>query len=410
MNRRSMAKMTKYLLLGFLSLSSSWAYAQREVTNFGTFSLIDGFYNNVDKNVVLEVIDSAKETLDIEIYEMEDANVIAAVRRAMNERNVVVRVVKEPRPVGEKCQLFTEGFTSDDPRCQNELALKEEILQKGAGNYVAFNKKNLCGKGPTSCFMHGKMILADSKIALISTGNFNSTNLCNLSQKPSKCNRDFSVISTDSDAVALLQEVFANDLKESSYDLERMVNSQRTEKVTVSPLSMDPLVRFISSATKTLQIHNQYLKEAKFNQAIVEAAERGVKVDITLASLCAFAKPKPAAVKKATEAMGDLLTHPNVSVKMLPSSFQIQGKPGYMHAKAILVDDERAWIGSVNGSESALNNNREFGLFLTDLASVQSLDKVLTADHDSVKMETWEESAECKKDRAGRGRGDEEEE
>lgn len=50
-----------------------------------------------------------------------------------------------------------------------------------------------------------------------------------------------------------------------------------------------------------------------------------------------------------------------------PYQFQsyIMKKP-YLHAKAIIVDDQSLMIGSVNLSENALDRNREVSLFFPD--------------------------------------------
>ena len=39
---------------------------------------------------------------------------------------------------------------------------------------------------------------------------------------------------------------------------------------------------------------------------------------------------------------------------------------GYIHSKVFLIDDKVAFIGSVNGSDRAINFNREFGYIITD--------------------------------------------
>ena len=356
-----------------------------------------GFYNNAESPVLLKMIEAARESLDIEIYELGDADAIKAIHSAL-ERGVRVRVVKEPAPLGSDCDLFdsAKGNKNSNEKCLLQKNLKDAILKKN-GEYKAFNKDQLCADPSKPCFMHGKLVIADSRTALVSTGNFNSSNLCNLAQKPGKCNRDFSVIVNDAESVAIFEKIFVSDLNQEGYDLKSVLASQPEERVTASPHSLEPLVAFIASAKKSIAIQNQYLKEPKINLALIEKARAGIEVEISLASACSFAAPS-SREKSALSKLLAPLEAAGASIRMLPASFTINGKPGYLHSKAIVVDEERAWVGSVNGSTSATSNNREFGVFFDEPAWVAKISALLNQDHASKKMETWQESLECKKD------------
>jgi phosphatidylserine/phosphatidylglycerophosphate/cardiolipin synthase-like enzyme len=355
-----------------------------------------GFYNNADGSPVFKMIDSAKHTLDIEIYLMADLDVRVAIRKAL-ARHVKIRVVREPKPLGDVCRVFDAVSTKDTPDCVDQKKLKDEIIAAD-GDYVPFNKPELCANPHKPCYLHGKMVISDQKALMVSTGNFNSSNLCNLIQRPDKCNRDFTVVTRDPEVIDFLGSVFNFDVKGVAYDLPSLFDASISEKVTVSPLSLVPLIKFIKSAKHSIDIENQYLKQADLNAAIIERAHAGVKINITVASPCSFGRPTAhekltvAAFMKAFQAAG-------VSVRMMPSQFKIDGKPGYLHSKAIVVDGTKAWVGSVNGSVAGTSNNREFGMFLNDVADVSALDQILLGDHTSPYMETWQESLRCKKDR-----------
>ncbi len=353
-----------------------------------------GFYNNADGSPLLDVIHGAKETLDIEIYEMSDEDVKYFLRNAM-ARNVRVRVIKDPAPLGNPCKIFSPIESEDEKKCRDEKALKQEILDHG-GSYVPFNKIELCADSRKPCFMHGKMVIADRKTVLVSTGNFNSSNLCNQFWNPSKCNRDFTMIQDDPEVVQTLQTVFENDLLGAKWDLKKLLDEGPRDKLTVSPFSLEPLTQLIQSAKKTIQIENQYLKDARLNRALTDAATRGVQVRATLASVCSFGRPTERETVAARTLFSSLEI--GISLRMFPAKFKINAKPGYMHAKAIVVDHEKAWVGSVNGSTSALSNNREFGLFFDRPEWVKALSQVLDSDHFSNDVETWAESLECRKD------------
>lgn len=357
-----------------------------------------GFYDNSQATPIFTMLNGAKATIDIEIYEMADADVRAAIRDAV-ARKVKVRVVKEPEPINSSCDVFAPIKPEDDPECADQKKLKDEIVSSGGG-YVPFNKAKLCATPEKICFEHGKMIIADKKAVLISTGNFNSSNLCNLSRNPSKCNRDFTMIERDPRVVNLLSYVFESDFKGESYDLKKLLSeSGLKNRVTISPLSLEPLVELVGSAKHSIRVQNQYLKEKQLNQALFEAAKRGVKVEITLASLCSFGPPN-SRDSENSKTLFQSFEAAGFSVRFLPSRFKINGKPGYMHAKAIVIDDRVAWVGSVNGSMTAMTNNREFGLIFTQREWVDSLNLVLKSDHQSPDTENWAESLACLKDDA----------
>lgn len=366
--------------------------------------LLDGqqpslaFYVNGESTPLYDLIEAAKSSLDIAIYEMGDPRILGALRRAL-DRKVAIRVIKEPEPFNSKCALFAvkEGKEISEG-CKDERRFKREVLAAG-GSYVPFNRENLCGDPVRRCFLHGKMVIADSRAVLLSTGNFSKTNLCNLDEDPDRCNRDYTMLTRDAELVGFFSSVFANDLKGEKYDLASLITPSVQAKATVSPYSLYPLVSLIHSANKTIRIANQYLKDKDMNAALVAAAMRGVHVEVTLASLCAFGPPKPETIEESKELLSSL-EEAGIEIRMLPARLRIQGKPGYMHAKALLVDDTNAWVGSVNGSWTALSNNREFGLIFSEPNAVKALASSLIDDHVSPDVETWQESLDCKKDNA----------
>ena len=54
--------------------------------------------------------------------------------------------------------------------------------------------------------------LIDQQIAMISTGNFDQTNLCIASENPTRCNRDFSMVVNDAEVVNTLERIFEADV------------------------------------------------------------------------------------------------------------------------------------------------------------------------------------------------------
>ena len=351
------------------------------------------FYENASGSPIFSLIAAARQSMDIEIYEMNDPLVQTAVKSAV-DRGVQVRMIEEAAPVGKSCHVFVAESSQDDAACKTQKGLYHYIIQK-KGVYVPFSEK-LCGISGSRCYEHGKMILVDSKYAMMSTGNFNTTSLCNQRENPGTCNRDYTMISTDPQVVHSLEAVFDRDLRgSSSYSPGNAIAT--TAKITVSPYSLSPIVDFIRSAKKSVQIQNQYLQDPDMNQAIMEVARRGVKVFVTVSSVCSYGKPNPTKADK-WKAIYSAFDQAGVHTSIFTRQMKINNFPGYLHAKAILVDSSRAWVGSVNGSATSLTNNREFGIFFNTPSEVNKLANFMYQDYTNPNGETWQESLNCKHD------------
>jgi phosphatidylserine/phosphatidylglycerophosphate/cardiolipin synthase-like enzyme len=87
-----------------------------------------------------------------------------------------------------------------------------------------------------------------------------------------------------------------------------------------------------------------------------------------------------------------------IESRLFTRQIAINGHPGYLHAKAIIVDGARGWVGSVNGSVNATSKNREFGVFFSDEPSVQFVLNWIKHDFTDAGSETWKESLSCTKD------------
>jgi len=366
-------------------------------------STSDFFYENATDSPVIKFLQVAKTSIDIEIYEIQDTRVQSIILKAMDQ-GVKVRVIQESEAVGSNCPVFESANSEDAVECSGQKNFIQKVQSKG-GTYVPFAYQQFCGGGQFRCLEHGKIILVDNKFSLISTGNFNATNLCDLPGSPSgslsTCNRDYSVVSTDPIVIATLSAVFNSDLKGKSYDLASLLRSQGAQKITISPLSLNPILQFIGSAKKSILIQNQYLKNADMNAALIAAAKRGVKVFVVVSSACAFGRPDPSKDASAIDQWKNTYTaFDNVGIKsrIFTKQIKVNGYPGYLHAKAIVVDGSRAWVGSVNGSTQALTENREYGIFISDTAQATKLVNFIVSDFNHPNSESWQESLVCKKD------------
>jgi phosphatidylserine/phosphatidylglycerophosphate/cardiolipin synthase-like enzyme len=139
------------------------------------------------------------------------------------------------------------------------------------------------------------------------------------------------------------------------------------------------------------------LHEPKINEALIKAAGRGVEVQVTVESMCNFDRPKPHAQERAKQ-IYSAFDDAGIKSRFFTRQIMVRGKPGYLHAKAIIVDGARAWVGSMNGSKEAATMNREYGLFFDNQTWIKKLSGIMNADHHNAGTESWQESLACKKD------------
>lgn len=366
------------------------------------FKHLEGIHVSQLKIPLLGMVSLAQQSLDIEIYEMHSLVLRQALRDAL-KRGVKIRIVHEPKPIGDKCRVFDEIKAADKAECKDLKKFISEVQNSPGSSAVPFAKPALCAK-KGACYEHGKMVIADQSAVLLSTGNFNSSNLCDLDEDPDRCNRDYSVVTLDPSVISGLQAVFEKDLAGTPYQVletaEKAGGSDFSEKATVSPHSMAPLVDLIGSATDALWIQNQYLKDPEINAAIVAAAKKKVKVYVLLSSVCSFGRPSEAQATKLKTLYGELETA-GVKLKFLNSSHRIAGVGAYLHAKAIVAVNgakKSAWVGSVNGSTTSIASNREFGILSSKKSLVNVLAQQLEDDFRSSDNETLTESLSCLKD------------
>ena len=137
-------------------------------------------------------------------------------------------------------------------------------------------------------------------------------------------------------------------------------------------------VSLMNSAQNSLIVYNEEMADPDMANALVAARQRGVDVRVVMASSMYQGVP-------SQNDYFDFLTRNGVGVNLLPKS-ATKGVD-YIHAKAIVADGTRGFMGSENFGYASLNYNRELGLMLTTapdpssewLPSVQGIAAIRTA-------------------------------
>ncbi len=194
---------------------------------------------------------------------------------------------------------------------------------------------------------HEKCVVIDATSAWIMTMNLEST---------SSSNREFLGVDTIPGDVQEADAMFAADFAGTPY----VPNGN----LLVAPVNArDGLLALIATAKTSIDVEGEEFSDFKIADALVAAAKAGTKVRVVLAD--------NAPTTSQTQAIARLkgASIPVVSV----------GTP-YIHAKALVVDGARAYVGSENFTTGSLQYNRELGLITTNAASAASISQTIAKD------------------------------
>ncbi len=123
----------------------------------------------------------------------------------------------------------------------------------------------------------------------------------------------------------------------------------------------DTYLEMIASAKKEILIENPYCTNPEIQDALIDAANRGVDVKVVLPGESDHGFSHLAAKSK----------YP----KMLEAGVEIYEYPGFNHGKAMVVDGERATIGSSNLDDVALRHIYELNVVIDDKDVAQDMKK-----------------------------------
>lgn len=270
---------------------------------------------------------SAKHTIDLSMYELEDPTIesdLAARARA----GVDVRVVLDSE----------YGIASDNAPAATTM--------KRGGVHVVF--------APNNQIFHAKYLVIDGASLYIGTANFQAQYYSST--------RDFWVLDRNRADIAAAQSTFSADFAHRNAPL-----STGSGDLVWSPGSTNTLVNLIQSAKHSLLVENEEMDSYTIESALEAAADRGVDVEVIMT----YDSEWHSALSELASA--------GVHVHTLSES-QV-----YIHAKVICADCAghagTVFVGSENFSTSSLDYNRELGIITTAAAVVNTIRATVESDY-----------------------------
>lgn len=264
---------------------------------------------------ILTAMNHAKSSIQLVMYGLTDENCIEALIAAKN-KNLQVLLEKTP-------------YKADD---ENLLAIK--LLQE--------NNISLYWPNPEFKLTHQKTFLFDHNKALIMTFNLTHSTFTK--------ERNFGLLTTDQNIVDEIESVFEADKKH----LNIRVNNPN---LAWCPNNCRERIRsLIKSAKSSIDMYAQDISDYSMTGVLGQAARSGIQVQLLLSESANRIKNQ-----KRFEYLrrAGALIHFN--------------RHYIIHAKVIIIDDQYALLGSINLTESSMNDNRELSVITKDTAVIKEL-------------------------------------
>jgi len=262
-------------------------------------------------------------------------------------------IIREIEKADQSIQLVMYNLT--DKTLLNALLEQKRngrdvqvILEKTPYRTTTINKKTISklkrsdiawrGSVPEMRFIHQKTLLIDKREAMVMTFNFTHSAF--------KKQRNFALIIDDPIEVKEIGQHFAAD-----WSGIRAVS--RNESLIWSPDdSRQKITALINNAKNEIHVYAQSITDKGMIAALENAAHRGVKVTVIS----------------------------NKGLPPLNGITTITDALYYIHAKAFIIDNQTAIIGSTNLTKNSLEQNRELSVVTHDPAIIKQLQKVFASD------------------------------
>ncbi len=314
-----------------------------------------------------DYLDGVENSLSIAVYQIESGR-IARKLMNMSEDGVDIRVLVESGPVG--------GLTREESYCLS--------LLKKEGVEVALHGKDY---SPYP-YLHCKYMVADNRSVLVTSENLGNTGF----PHDTSCgNRGWGAVLEDKDLANYYSSVFKEDwyfseeyeqVDISNVTQEEMFSGYRPryEKKSISgsfevmpvlspdtSMARDTILGMIDSAESSIYVQQFYAynwggRENPYIENLIQAAKRGVEVDVLLDSTWYNVQENVSDNDDTIERLNQLSFEKDISLE----ARLIDDEHGFakVHNKGMIVDEKEVLISSINWNSNSVLQNRETGMVI----------------------------------------------
>jgi len=272
---------------------------------------------------LLSAINNAKSSIALAMYGLTDTQFTDALISAKN-KGKSVHVLLEPTP-----------YKADD---ENIRAIKQ--LQS---SHIDLNFPDKSFK-----LIHQKTFLFDQQYAIVMTFNLTHSTFTR--------ERNFALVIHDPAEVKEINRVFNADFAHQS------VSVHDAHLVWSPDQSREKILGLIRKAKSDIEISAQDMTDYQLIGALAKAARSGVNVKIILSL-----DPK-----KLNNGKLNYLRKAGVIIH--------NNQHYYIHAKVMIIDHQFALVGSINFTQSSLEDNRELSVITEDSQIITPLQKTFAQD------------------------------
>ncbi len=318
------------LVLVLLLFVYSWYFLSHSIPTQKSIS-VSGESANVSlsiepqagRSVILDEINSAKSEILVEVYLLSDKTIIGALKDA-KAKGISVDVMLEEHPFG--------GGSLNN-------TTEKELVSAG----ISVEWSN-----PAFSLTHEKAIIIDGKKAFILSQNLTSSSFSK--------NREYDILDTNVKDVEEIRTIFIDDWQRKSF-------TQSSPNLVISPnSSRKTLTSLIQNSTKSIDIEIEDIEDRDII-SLLSSKAKTIPVRLIVPTLSQINSNSTALLALQKE---------GVLIKTLASP--------YMHAKLILSDNTKAFVGSVNLSTQSLDKNRELGIILSEQEIIKKLSDTFSSD------------------------------
>ena len=283
--------------------------------------------------IIYQTTEVLGESTNLELFvEPEDGR--APLLNYINSSNNIlleVYILSDPEIITAVASRSAKILLEEHPFGGNNLNQKTKSL---LGNMVNWSS-------PSYALTHAKFIVFDDRVVCI-------LNL-NITKAAFTKNREYNVCSVEKEDVAEATNIFNADLARKDY-------LPTDPHLVVSPdNSRGKLTALLNSAQNQIDIEIEVLTDKKMIEIISEKA-KNMQVRIIIPE------------KKTV----DNPIIPNTQTRILKSP--------YPHAKLIIIDNQRAYTGSINFTSQSLDQNRELGILISQPNIIERLRNTFEID------------------------------
>jgi cardiolipin synthase len=308
------------------------------------------------RGLYFSAIDGAKREILIEICVLEDPEILQHIQAAL-QRGVQLRAI-------------VDRGKYDAPGSLEPGNLAQYLTSAGGQLHLS---------NPVFPRSFPKIILVDSRLLIFGSACLDETTFAQY--------RDFATASTNPKILRQLLRLFENDWTYSAAVAEEPPPFNPTPRIAAGALAISPvnsaerLVRLYQRAKRTLDVYTELLGNANLEGELVAAADRGVRVRLIA----------PQIVNDGTTDIQQLQFDSLTALSKAGVDVHVSGpdesaQMPYMHARAAVVDNKIAYLGSISLSPDSTTFNREMGLISRQRGLVRKLEAQFESDFSSRTM------------------------